>query len=85
MSPDFSAVGGTTLAQVVGALLTIVLVAAVAAIILSAVLWAIGETSGNPHLAGKAKTGVLVALGTALLAGAGVAWANWLIHIGETL
>jgi hypothetical protein len=29
--------------------------------------------------------GVLIALGKAMVAGAGVAWCNFLIHIGESL
>jgi hypothetical protein len=85
MTPDFSATNGTILATVVGALLTIVLIAAVASLIICAICWAVGETQGNHQMAAKGKTGVLIALGTAAAAGAGVAWANFLIHIGEGL
>ncbi|MDR3106916.1 MAG: DUF6112 family protein [Bifidobacteriaceae bacterium] len=85
MSPDFSAANGTVLASVVGALLTIVLVAAVAALIASAICWAYGEANGNYQLSAKGKTGVLIALGTAIAAGAGIAWMNFLLRVGETL
>ncbi|MDR2566168.1 MAG: DUF6112 family protein [Bifidobacteriaceae bacterium] len=83
MAPDFSAVGGNTLAAIVGALLTIVLIAAVASLIASAICWAVGEAQGNYQMAAKGKTGVLIALGAAAVAGAGVSWANFLIHVGE--
>jgi hypothetical protein len=33
----------------------------------------------------KARTGLLVALGTAALAGAGVAWLNFLLEVGTRL
>jgi hypothetical protein len=85
VTPDFSAVTGGTLANAVGALLTVVLVAAVASMVVSAVCWACGEAQGNWQLAAKGKAGLLVALGAAAAAGGGVAWMNFLIHIGETL
>ena len=33
----------------------------------------------------KGRTGVLVSLGTAVLAGGGVAWMNWLLNLGQQL
>jgi hypothetical protein len=81
--PDFSAVSGNTLATVLGALLTIVLIASVASLIATAICWAYGEANGNYQLAAKGKAGVLIALGAAALSGAGVAWANFLIDLGE--
>jgi hypothetical protein len=85
VTPDFTAADGTALADVVGALLTIVLVAAVASLVASAICWAYGEANGNHQLAAKGKTGVLIALGTGIAAGAGVAWINFLVTIGESL
>ena len=70
---------------VIGAMLTIILVVAVLMIIISAIIWAISTSSGNPAVAAKARAGVFVALGTAILAGGGVTWLNWLIHLGEQL
>jgi hypothetical protein len=61
--------GIASLETIVGALLTFGLVAAVAGIAISAIAWAIGSHSGNPHVAGKGKSGVLVALGAAFLIG----------------
>ncbi|MCL1900175.1 MAG: DUF6112 family protein [Promicromonosporaceae bacterium] len=85
VSPDFSAVGGNTLASVVGALLTIVLIASVASLVAAAISWAYGEANGNYQMSSRGKTGVLIALGAAALSGAGVAWMNFLIHVGQRL
>ena len=85
MGPDFSALNGTSIETVIGALLTIVLVAAVASLIVCAVCWAIGSGTGNYQMETKGRTGVLIALGTAAAAGAGVALVNFLIHVGSTL
>jgi hypothetical protein len=62
--------GLAQLKQIVGALLTFGLVACVAALVASAVVWGFGSNSGNPHLAGRGKTGVVAAAGAALLIGA---------------
>lgn len=62
--------GLAQLKQIVGALLTFGLVACVAALVASAVVWGFGSNSGNPHLAGRGKTGVIAAAGAALLIGA---------------
>ena len=62
--------GLAALESIVGALLTFGLVAAVAGVAISASAWAIGSHSSNPHVAGKGKSGVLVAGGAALLIGA---------------
>ncbi|ALN13901.1 DUF6112 family protein [Acidipropionibacterium acidipropionici] len=84
--PNFDGLGGIgDLREVVGALLTIVLIVAVHMLIVSAIIWAIASANGNLAAASKARAGVLVALGAAVLAGGGVAWMNWLMHLGEQL
>ena len=84
--PDFDGLGGIgDLKQVIGALLTIVLIVAVLMLIVSAIVWAIAAANGNHAIASKGRTGVLVALGAAVLAGGGVAWMNWLIALGDQL
>ena len=45
----------------------------------------IAAHTGNPYTAQKARIGVFVALGTAALAGAGIAWANFLLTIGDRI
>lgn len=84
--PDLDGVGGRgSLISIVGALLTIVLIVAVLMIIVSGIVWAIASSHGNPGTAAKGKTGVIAALGAAALTGAGVAWINFLLNLGDTL
>ncbi len=84
--PDFSGLSGIgDLQRVGGARPTIVRITAVAVLIISAIIWAISQASGNYHVASKSRVGVLVALGAAALAGGAVALMNWLISIGQTL
>jgi hypothetical protein len=84
--PDFGGLTGIDgLRDVVGALLTITLIASVAALVVSGIVWAFGASSGNYQLASRGRTGVLVALGVAVLAGGGVALLNWLISVGDQL
>lgn len=84
--PDFGSVGGTTeLRAIVGALLMFVLVIAVLMLIVCAIVWAVASSSGNYQAATKARTGLWVSVGAAALAGAGVAWVNFLLDIGTQL
>ena len=84
--PDFNGLSGISdLQLVVGALLTIVLIASVAVMVISGAIWALAASSGNYQLASRGRIGVLVALGTAVLAGGGVALTNWLISVGEQI
>ena len=84
--PDFDGLGGIgDLRALVGALLTFVLIVAVLMLIVSAIIWAIATAHGNYATASKGRTGVLVALGAAVLAGPGVTWMNWLLNLGQLL
>ncbi|KAA9111645.1 MULTISPECIES: DUF6112 family protein [Microbacterium] len=84
--PDFGGVGADSeLRAVIGALLMFVLIIAVLMLVVSAIIWAIASSTGNAHTATKARIGAWVALGTAALAGAGVAWVNFLLGVGENL
>ena len=84
--PDFGAIGATAeLESIVGALLTFVLIVAVLTMIISGVTWAVASANGNFQTATKARLGLLVACGAAALAGAGVAWVNFLLDVGSTL
>lgn len=82
IAPDFGAVGGTSLQNMIGALLTLTLTAAVATLIASAISWSIGNSNGNHQLASRGKTGVILALATAAITGSAVAITNWLIRVG---
>lgn len=84
--PDFSGVGGASdLRAIVGALLMFVLIIAVLMLIVCAIVWAIASANGNYHAAIRARAGLWVALGAAVLAGAGVAWLNFLLDVGTQL
>lgn len=82
--PDFDSLSGIAdLATIAGALLTLVL--AVLMLVISAIAWVTVTAHGNFTTASKSRTGILVALGAAILAGAGVAWLNWLVTVGSSL
>ena len=73
------------LRSIVGAMLTFGLVACVAAVVIAAVVWGFGANSGNPHVAGRGKTGVVVAAGAALLIGAANAIVAFFSGVGATV
>ena len=84
--PDFDAVGGrSTLIGIVGALLTITLIVAVLMLIICAIVWAVSSSTGNITASTRGRVGVFVSIGAAALAGAGVAWLNFLLRVGTTL
>ena len=69
--------------SIVGASMTVGLILAVLALIISAIVWALGANSSNPHLAGRGKLGVLVALGAAIVCGASVTLVNFFWNVGQ--
>ena len=71
------------LSSIVGASMTVGLILAVLALIISAIVWALGANSSNPHLAGRGKLGVLVALGAAIVCGASVTLVNFFWNVGQ--
>lgn len=84
--PDFSALGGAAeLQRIVGALLTFVLIIAVLMMIINGVTWALAAASGYFQTAARARIGLWVSCGAAILSGAGVAGVNFLLELGSTL
>jgi len=84
--PDFGAVGGAAeLESIAGALLTFVLIVAVLMMIISGVTWALASANGHFQTAARARIGLWLACGAAALAGAGVAWINFLLDFGSRL
>ena len=77
--------GISELQNIVGALLTIGLIAALAGLALSASVWAVGNHSANPVLSGRGKTGVLVSFVAAALTGGAVALIIFFAGAGATL
>ncbi|NNN22171.1 MAG: hypothetical protein HKL80_09255 [Acidimicrobiales bacterium] len=86
IAPNSSALPGINeLQNMVGALLTLGLVASVAGLAVSSIVWAIGSHSANPVLAGRGKTGVLVAFIAAALTGGAVTLINFFAGAGAQL
>ena len=86
VGPDFGAVGGSDqLRHIVGALLTFGLVTAVLMLVVCAASWAVASANGSWQSAARAKSGLFVAVGGAVLTGGALAWANWLLDVGATL
>lgn len=84
--PDFEGLSGIAeLREVVGALLMFVLVVAALMVVVSAIIWGVASSLGNQASATKGRTGVLVCLGAAILAGGAMTWMNWLIDLGSSL
>ena len=84
--PNFGAVGGAEqLRSIIGALFTLVLIISVLMMIVNGAVWALASSSGNFQTATRARSGFWVACGAAALAGAGVAWVNFLLGIGASL
>lgn len=77
--------GISQLKSIVGASMTVGLILAVLALIVSAVVWALGANSSNPHLAGRGKLGVLVGLGAAIVTGASVTLVNFFWNVGQSV
>ncbi len=86
ISPNSDGLPGISqLRAIVGASMTVGLILAVLALVISAVVWALGSNSSNPHLAGRGKLGVLVALGAAIVTGASVALVNFFWNVGQSV
>lgn len=77
--------GISQLRDIVGAVMTIGLILAVLALIISAIVWGFGSSSSNPHLASRGKTGVLVSCAAAILCGAAVTLINFFWTVGQAV
>ena len=73
------------LRTIVGAVMTVGLILAVLALIVSPIIWAYGSNSSNPHLAGRGKIGVLVSCGAAVVCGASVTLINFFRGVGQAV
>lgn len=70
---------------IVGAAMTVGLILAVLALIISAVVWGYGANTSNPHLASRGKVGVLVSCGAAIICGASVTLVNFFWNVGQSV
>jgi Family of unknown function (DUF6112) len=77
--------GLSVVQQIVGALLTWGLVACVAGLVVSVIVWALGHHHGNYAHASSGKTGVLIAAGGALLIGGANAIVTFFSGLGARI
>jgi hypothetical protein len=77
--------GIAALRTIVGAVMTVGLILSVLALLIAAIVWGFGAHSSNPHLAGRGKTGVLVACGAAVLCGGAVTFINFFWNVGQSV
>lgn len=86
IGPNKNGLPGVTEAEhIVGALLTFGVIAAVAGVALSAIVWAIGGHSVNPQMTHRGKTGVIVSLAAAVLIGGADTLVQFFTHAGAGL
>jgi hypothetical protein len=86
ISPNTSGLPGISeLETIVGALLTYGLIASIAGLVVSAIVWALGHHSGNPNYTSKGKTGVLASFAAALLVGGADVLINFFVAAGHSL
>lgn len=86
VSPNTNGLPGIEqLREIVGAMMTVALILSVLALLVAAIVWALGANSSNPHLAGRGKVGVLVALGAAIVTGASVTLINFFWNVGQSV
>ena len=86
IDPNSSGLPGIEqLRTIVGAVMTVGLILAVLALIVSAIIWAYGSNSSNPHLAGRGKIGVLISCGAAVVCGASVTLINFFWGVGQSV
>lgn len=86
VSPNSSGLPGISeLQNIVGALLTIGLIAALAGLVIASAAWALGSHSANPVLAGRGRTGVIVSFVSAGLTGGAVALIDFFSSAGSHL
>jgi hypothetical protein len=77
--------GISTITNMVGALLTFGLIACVAGLVIAAIVWAVGHHSANPSVAGRGKSGVLVACAAAVLVGGANVLVDFFVGAGKGL
>jgi hypothetical protein len=86
ITPNENGLPGMSAARrIVGALLTFGLIAAVAGIAISAVVWALSSHNGNAHYASRGKMGVVVASAAAMLIGGADAIITFFQNAGSSI
>ena len=86
INPNDSGLPGISqLKTFVGAVMTVGLILSVLALIISVIVWGFGSNSSNPHLASRAKIGVVVFCAAAVICGASVTLINFFWNVGRAV
>ena len=85
INPNSNLPGTAQLSQLLGGLMTWVLLACVAAVLIGAATWGLGARSGHLGSAQQGRTMVLGGAIGALIAGAAVALVNFAFGVGGTV
>ena len=86
ISPNTTGLPGiSALQNIVGALLTVGLIACLGSLVMAAIVWAVGYHSANPSLAGRGKSGVMVAVVASVLVGGANVLVDFFVHAGSGL
>jgi hypothetical protein len=86
ISPNTTGLPGiSALQHIVGALLTVGLIACLAGMVLAAIFWAVGHHAANPSIAARGKAGVLVAVVASILVGGANVLVDFFVHAGGAL
>jgi hypothetical protein len=81
---DSNAPGINALKSLVNGLAAYAVIAAVAAVLLGGIAWALGERMGLDRASSVGKSGVLAGFGLAFLVGAAAAFVNFFLATGST-
>jgi hypothetical protein len=85
VNPDGSkAPGLNALQELVNGLAAYAVLAAVAAVLLGGIAWALGERMGLERASSVGKSGVIAGFGLAFLVGAAAAFVNFFLQTGQT-
>lgn len=86
VQPNGNGLPGMALARrIAGALLTFGLIASVAGIAISALVWALSAHNGNAHYSSRGRNGVLVAAAAAVLIGGADAIVSFFQNAGTSI
>lgn len=77
--------GISTLQSIVGALLTVGIIACVGGLVVSAICWGVGGHQGNARLAEGGKRGILAAIAAGILVGGADALITFFSNVGTGL
>lgn len=77
--------GGAQIQQLLDGLGGWALIAALAGLLISVIVWALGSFGGNYHAVSRGKTGVLVCAAAAVVAGGAAPIINFFSHLGSQI